>query len=291
MAAEAAHGAPAHAHATAHPDAGAVALPPVAKGLVALVAVVVALAWAVTWTTADDHMALLGQQVAGASPTSTGLFLLLSGIMMVAMMLPSGLPMVHAYHGLAALEAGPGEARLRTALFTTGYFVVWAAFTASALVALATFGALGATGAGALAPGVVLVAAGAYQLTGWKQFCLRHCRTPTAFIMTHWRKGRGGAVRMGLAHAAYCLGCCWLLMLVLFTAGAMSVLWMGVFTLLILGEKTWARGEAFGRAMGVLGILVGLAALGGAWMGWPVPPSGSAPGGMGGMGDMPGMRP
>jgi predicted metal-binding membrane protein len=133
------------------------------------------------------------------------------------------------------------------------------------------FGLMGTTGIAAYVPAVLLVAAGVYQLTAWKQFCLRHCRTPLGFLMGHWRPGRAGALRMGLEHAAYCLGCCWLLMLVLFTAGAMSVLWMGAFALLVLGEKVWSRGEGFSRAMGVAGIVVGLLVLALAFLA-PAPP-------------------
>lgn len=259
MAAETADAHAAHDHAHEAP-AG---LPRLAWGALALVGLTVAAAWAVTWASAADYDRLLLAQLRGAAPAETAQFLALSAVMMVAMMLPAGAPMFATYRGLAARDAGPGEARVRTALFGAGYFLAWALFTALSLAALAGFGVLGnAGGAAAYVPGALLVAAGAYQLTGWKQFCLRHCRSPVAFLMTHWRSGRAAALRMGLEHAAYCLGCCWLLMLVLFTAGAMSVLWMGVFALLILGEKVWSRGEAFSRAMGVLGIALGLVSLG-----------------------------
>lgn len=268
------------AHGHAHGDASETRLPPVAWGLVAVTGLVVAAAWLVTWRTAGDYMALLEAQLAGAAPTETLAYLALSGVMMVAMMLPSALPMVATYRGLARLDAGPAEARVRTALFAGGYFVVWTAFTALALAALMAFGLLGQLGGVArFAPGVLLVAAGAYQLTSWKDFCLRHCRTPAAFVMQHWRSGRAGAARMGLGHAAYCLGCCWLLMLVLFVAGAMSLLWMGLFAGLVLAEKLWTRGPQVTRAMGVAGILVGLLVLGLAWL--APPPPGAAMAGMG----------
>lgn len=263
-----------HAHHDHAPHDARGGLPRVAGGTLALGAATVLAAWLVTWRTASDYDALLMRQLEGAAPTEAMLFLALSGVMMVAMMLPSALPMLAAYRGLAAMDAAPGEARGRTWLFGAGYFAAWAAFTALSLVALAALGLMGSLGGtAALAPGLLLVAAGAYQLTGWKRFCLRHCRTPLAFIMTHWRKGRAGAARMGLEHAGYCLGCCWLLMLVLFVAGAMSVLWMGVFAGLILGEKLWSRGESFARAMGVLGIAVGAFAL---WAAWHAPQAAQA---------------
>ena len=246
------------AHAHPHPTEGEVRLPRLAWGTLLLVGATVAAAWGFTWAGAEDFDRL--------------------------MMLPSGAPMFAVYHGLATREVGPSEARLRTLLFGGGYFVVWAGFTALSLLALGAFGVLGsAGGAFAYVPGALLVAAGAYQLTGWKAFCLRHCRSPLSFLMTHWRSGRAAALRMGLEHAAYCLGCCWLLMLVLFTTGAMSLLWMGAFALLILGEKVWDRGETFSRAMGVLGLAVGFVALGAAAT--APPPSAEAEGsGMPGMG-------
>jgi predicted metal-binding membrane protein len=246
-------------------------LPPIAWAVVLAVGAVVAASWIATWLSADQYMALLERQLAGAAPADTLSYLALSGVMMVAMMLPSALPMVRAYRALVAKDAPAVEARLRSVLFTGGYFVVWTAFTALALAALMALGLMGAVGGpAAFVPGALLVAAGVYQLTGWKRFCLRHCRSPLAFLMTHWRSGRAGAARMGLAHAAYCLGCCWLLMLVLFVAGAMSVLWMGVFALLVLAEKTWSRGEGFSRALGIAGIAVGALVLGLAW-GAPAP--------------------
>jgi len=201
-------------------------------------------------------------QLAGSAPTDTLLFVGLSGAMMVAMMLPSALPMVRTYGSLATSEAGVKEGRSRTGIFVAGYFLAWTAFAAVSLVLLSAAGLMGeVTGPLRYVPGTLLIAMGIYQLTAWKQSCLQQCRTPTSFVLTRWRSGRRGALRMGLDHAGYCLGCCWLLMLVLFVAGAMGLLWMGVFSLLILGEKVWSRGELFSRAIGATGIAVGSVAL------------------------------
>jgi len=222
-----------------------------------LLGAVIATAWLLTWWTAADYGDLLMMQLAGAAPTDTLLFVGLSGAMMVAMMLPSALPMVRTYGSLATSEAGTGEGRSRVGIFVAGYFLVWTAFAAVSLILLSAVGLMGEVTGLRYVPGTLLIAMGMYQLTAWKQFCLRQCRTPTSFVLTRWRTGRRGALRMGLDHAAYCLGCCWLLMMVLFVAGAMSLLWMGVFSLLILGEKLWSRGELFSRAIGVTGIAVG----------------------------------
>lgn len=229
--------------------------------MTAVVVLVVAAAWIATWRTSDHLDGLLMAEVAGRQPADAVAFVVLSGVMMVAMMLPSALPMMAAVRGLAAREADEGEARLRTALFALGYVLVWTFFAAASLSALGAFGVLGGmTGRPALVPSIVLLAAGAYQLTGWKAFCLRHCRSPTAFLLGHWRSGQNGALRMGLHHALHCLGCCWLLMLVLFTAGAMSLLWMGAFAVLVAVEKLAPQGDRLSRAIGVAAIAVGAAA-------------------------------
>jgi predicted metal-binding membrane protein len=262
----------------AHPHE-AERLPRIAWGVLAATALVVLAAWVVTLRTAQDYDQLMAAQLAGVAPVSTVLFLALSAVMMVAMMLPSGLPMFAAYRAIAAKDEA-GQAGLRTFLFGSGYFAVWALFTAGSLVALMALGLMDElSGPVRFVPALLLVGAGVYQLTGWKQFCLRHCRSPIGFLATHWRKGARGALRMGLEHSAYCLGCCWLLMLVLFVAGSMSVLWMGVFAGFILAEKVGGPGERVARWLGVAGILVGLYALGFAWT-HPVLP---AVPGMGGM--------
>ena len=96
-----------------------------------------------------------------------------------------------------------------------------------------------------------LIAAGAYQLSPLKAACLRQCRSPAAFLSRHWRPGSGGAVRLGLLHGVYCLGCCWLLMALLFVGGVMNLLWVVTLTAIVAIEKLVPRGDWFGRAAGV----------------------------------------
>jgi len=219
-------------------------------------------AWVVTVATAGDFANLMMMQVSGGSPADPLAFVALTAVMMAAMMLPSALPMVEAHRGFVALDSGAAEALLESSSFAVGYLAVWTAATALALPVLALLGFIGSRGAPVpSAAGAVLVAAGIYQFTGWKKFCLRHCRSPMDFISTHFRKGRVGALRMGLSHAAYCLGCCWLLMLVWFVAGAMSLLWMAVFAGFILAEKVWSRGDWLSRAMGAASVAAGVALL------------------------------
>ena len=107
---------------------------------------------------------------------------------------------------------------------------------------------------GKLAPilgAVVVTAAGVYQLTPLKSVCLSHCRSPFSFVLNHWRAGTAGALRMGVEHGLYCLGCCWFLMVLLFAAGIMSLLWMAAITVFVLVEKLSPGGQWIARISGV----------------------------------------
>lgn len=106
--------------------------------------------------------------------------------------------------------------------------------------------------------GAILVAAGAYQLTPWKGACLTHCRSPLGFFMTNWREGQLGAIQMGVRHGAYCLGCCWALMCVLFIVGVMNLVWVAVLTGFVLLEKIGPAGTVVARVAGAAMVLVGI---------------------------------
>ncbi len=206
-------------------------------------------------------MALMATPMSPGGTADLTLFFVLLVVMMVAMMLPSALPMVLTYHGLTRLEAGrptkPADLSA-TGAFTSAYFVVWGAFAVVALLGLMALGLLGPlSGTLAFVPAGVLVAAGIYQVTRTKEVCLHHCQSPMGFVMTHWRSGRLGALRMGLDHAAYCIGCCWLFMLVLFVAGSMSLLWMGALSVVIFVEKLGPKQLVVSRAIGVLLVILG----------------------------------
>jgi predicted metal-binding membrane protein len=234
--------------------------------VVAVFVVVVVLAWIATVATANDLGNLMMLQLSGADPVARLSFLALVGVMMGAMMLPAAVPMLNTYRGLAALDSNQREAGMRTTVFAGAYLLLWLAFTGGALIVLLALGLLGMlSGLGLVVPGLLLVAAGAYQFTSWKSYCLSHCRTPVGFVLGHWRSGRVGAARMGFAHGIYCLGCCWVLMLVVFVTGAMSLLWMAGFSGLVLAEKVWSRGELFSRLIGGAAILGGAATL--VWLG------------------------
>jgi predicted metal-binding membrane protein len=110
--------------------------------------------------------------------------------------------------------------------------------------------------------GVVLVVAGAYQFTPWKQACLRACRTPLTFLSTHdFGRGLPGTLRAGVSHGAYCLGCCWALMAVLFAVGLMNLVWMAGIAVVFLAEKNWRYGAALTKVVGVATAVLGLVIL------------------------------
>ena len=231
----------------------------------AAVALAVGAAWYATWTSADVLMALMAPSLLRS--TDLVLFFALLVVMMVAMMLPSALPMILAYRGMTRLEAGrptkPAD-DAATSLFIAPYFLVWGAFGVGALLALMASGLLGAvTGPFVFASAVTLVTAGVWQVTRTKEVCLTHCTSPMSFVMHHWRSGRIGAIRMGFRHSLYCIGCCWLFMLVLFISGSMSLVWMGGISVVIFAEKLGGRTLLFSRVIGLLLVALGvLAAVG-----------------------------
>ena len=108
-----------------------------------------------------------------------------------------------------------------------------------------------------LALGATLVAAGLYQFTPLKRVCLSHCRSPLSFVMRHWRSGRLGALRMGIVHGAYCLGCCWALFAVLVAAGVMSLAWMLLLTLVVFVEKVLPLGRRVSASIGIVLTILG----------------------------------
>ncbi len=180
-------------------------------------------------------------------------------VMMIAMMTPSAAPMILLFaqvHRAREVERTPIPATL---VFLSGNLVVWFAFSA---VAALIQQALQATAL--LSPDVMrvtpilgallLLFAGLYQLSPLKRTCLSRCRTPLGFLMTEWRDGTRGTLVMGMRHGIYCVGCCWLLMALLFVAGVMNVLWVALIAGLVLVEKAVPGGVWISRAVGVLAM-------------------------------------
>jgi predicted metal-binding membrane protein len=188
-------------------------------------------------------------------------------VMMVAMMLPSAAPVTLLVAGIARKRAAAGGAfGTGTALFVLGYLAVWCAFAAVATAlqwGLDEAGLMSDTMALAnrIVAATVLVAAGIYQWTPLKEACLRRCRSPLDFLLFHWRDGGLGALASGIGHGAYCLGCCWMLMALLFVGGIMNLAWIAVIALLVLIEKTLPWGGWMGRATGAALIIWGAVTL------------------------------
>lgn len=191
------------------------------------------------------------------------LFLGMWIVMMIAMMFPAAAPMIIIFSNLHHKRRADNEGFIPTWVFVTGYLLVWTFFGVFAYFVNLIVGHLATSFPnlhkyGSLIGGAVLIAAGLYQLTPLKNVCLTHCRSPLHFIMHRWREGYLGALIMGMDHGAYCLGCCWGLMLVLFVLGIMNMAWMGILTIVIFIEKISKHGVIISRVAGGLLILLGL---------------------------------
>jgi predicted metal-binding membrane protein len=185
--------------------------------------------------------------------------------MMVAMMLPSAAPTVLLYAQVARkAEKQDRAVNVSAAIsaFALAYLVLWILFSLLAVALQWTLEQAGALSAmmslrGELLSGGLLIAAGLYQLTPLKTVCLRHCRGPAQFLADHYRPGVSGAWHMGLVHGVHCLGCCVVLMLLLFVGGVMNLIWIAALTLFVAIEKLAPFGERAAKAMAVLLVASG----------------------------------
>ncbi len=202
-------------------------------------------------------------------PWTTAYFVMMLGmwaVMMVGMMLPAAAPMILFFATFARRSRDQGHTVTPVGAFVAGYLVVWSAF---ALVATTLQWALDrlallSSHMSTISPvlgGIILVAAGLYQWSPLKDACLGLCRSPLAFIMGRWRAGAGGALRMGVEHGAFCVGCCWALMALLFVGGVMNLLWVAAITLAVLTEKLAPQGRWIAKAFGVALVLGGVWAI------------------------------
>lgn len=215
----------------------------------------------------------LGMRMSGAdvapwtASTLPALFLMWTE-MMVAMMLPSAAPMILIFSRLATQRSAQGRSFVPTGLFVLGYLAIWTCFSLIAAVAqwfLHGFALLSPEmrTTSPILGGILICAAGVFQFTPLKRCCLDFCRSPLTFLLTEWREGRGGAVRMGIKHGIFCAGCCWVLMALLFVAGVMNLVWVAVLSLLVLGEKLAPKSWHLAQIVGVFLLL---------WGGWILAP-------------------
>jgi predicted metal-binding membrane protein len=186
-------------------------------------------------------------------------------VMMVAMMVPTAAPMILLFATVNRRRREQQGPFVPTGVFLAGYVVVWSGF--AALATLAMWGLHSAAllssmmvSTSPLLGGALLVVAGIYQWSPLKRICLTHCRTPLGFLMGEWREGTWGALRMGLRHGSYCVGCCWVLMALLFVTGVMNLLWVAAIAAFVLVEKVAPAGPWLSRVTGLL------LAVGGAWV-------------------------
>ena len=187
-------------------------------------------------------------------------------VMMAAMMLPAVLPMVDVFAAVSRQRHHGSRAYARTTLFVGGYLIAWSGYSAVATAAhwlLERSGLLDTMmrSTSDLLAGGLFLAAGLYQWTPLKQACLRRCRSPLEFVLTHWRKGAAGAFIMGTRHGLYCVGCCWMLMLLLFVGGVMNIAWIAGLAAFVLLEKLAPAGGWVSRAAGAGLVLWGVATL------------------------------
>ena len=183
-------------------------------------------------------------------------------VMMAGMMLPSAAPVILLVLGVFR-RRGDRRARLSAGTFVAGYVLAWATF--SALAAGAQVGLHRAallsgdmSSRSTQLAGAILLIAGVYQWLPIKKACLTHCQSPLGFLAAHWREGAAGSLMMGLRHGAFCVGCCWALMTLLFVVGVMNLFWVAAIAAFVLIEKLTRQGLPIGRAAGVLLILWGL---------------------------------
>lgn len=230
----------------------------------AALAAIAALSWLYLWL----QLAPMPEMGAAAAfaPWSAADFALNAAMwwaMMPGMMLPSAAPMIMTFAAINRSKRARSRPYVPTAVFTAGYLLAWGGF--GVIATLVDWGleraALISPQTGRLGPmlgAVVIIAAGIYQLTPLKSVCLHHCRSPFAFVLNHWRDGALGALRMGVEHGLYCLGCCWLLMALLFAAGMMSLLWMALIAAFVLVEKLFPAGPWIARGSGAALLGVGV---------------------------------
>jgi predicted metal-binding membrane protein len=221
------------------------------------------LSWYYTVAMARDMGSMLLPQAHAWSGAELIMLFTMWIVMMVAMMLPSVTPTVLMFSRTRRAKGAPPAVISHTAWFVFGYLAVWTAFSLAVTLLqwrLQTGGLLSPDmistsarfGAG------LLLAAGVFQFTSLKHKCLAHCRSPLGFVMTQWRDGARGAFVMGWRHGAFCLGCCWALMALLFVTGVMNLLWIALLSIFVLLEKVLPAGQLVARASGTLLIVAGL---------------------------------
>jgi predicted metal-binding membrane protein len=231
----------------------------VGSGLISITA----LGWAyLVYDVQTNHCArMMGPAASPWTLTTFTTIFAMWTIMMIAMMVPSAAPMLLTFAAVNTMRQKSGRRYVPTSVFLVGYLIVWSAFSVLATIvqwALQRTALLNGTfeSGSRVLTGVILIAAGGFQFTPLKNRCLTHCHMPFQFITTQWREGHAGALAMGLRHGAYCVGCCWAIMALLFVAGVMNLWWIAVLSIFVLAEKLSPR--FFSRPLGSVLVFAGV---------------------------------
>jgi predicted metal-binding membrane protein len=224
-------------------------------------AALTALAWLylIRMPMSPHDLGALGARMLSALPSRWAdwpLTFLMWAVMMVAMMVPSASSMVMAYARIASARGA--RPALRVWSFVAGYIAMWTLF--SVIATASQIGLQQLALATPLVGAIILATAGIYQFTPFKRACLGRCQSSIGFLMTHWRDGARGAFRMGLQHGAFCVGCCWMLMALLFVVGVMNLAWVAALSAFVLLEKATRWGNAIAKVSGVA-LIVGAIAI------------------------------
>jgi len=241
--------------------------PDAATTLFALAAITALCWWYLVGLAIDMRQLPMAEMMAFQTWTPAYFFMmfLMWAIMMVGMMVPSATPMILLYRRVARYNRAP-HAALGTGLFVAGYLTAWFGFSLVATTAQWWLEELAVLtpmmkSQNVVFSGMVLILAGLYQWSPLKEACLRRCRGPLAFITQRWRPGVGGAWRMGLEHGGYCVGCCLLLMALLFVGGIMDLALIALIAILVLLEKLLPGGPLLARVLGTLAMALGIGLL------------------------------
>jgi predicted metal-binding membrane protein len=242
--------------------------------------VLAGLAWLYLWWDAARMSAMPSMSAGGGmgsmpmapvwEPGALALTFVMWSVMMVGMMLPSAAPAILLYGTMVKKNRERGSALPAVWIFAAGYLAVWTGFSLAATLLQAALQAGGLVtsmmvSASPWLTGGLLIAAGVYQWLPLKEACLEKCRAPLQFFLFRWRSGAGGAFAMGAEHGLFCVGCCWALMLLLFAAGVMNLLWVAALAGFVLVEKLLPAARLTGRIAGVAFVAVGAAILVGLW--------------------------
>jgi predicted metal-binding membrane protein len=255
----------------ATPSGGIEALLRRDRGVVAASLVLItALAWVYLWREWAAMQAMGGMSMAmpprELDATAFGLTFLMWAVMMVGMMLPSAAPTIQFYATIARKNGARGVILPDAWVFAAGYLLAWTTFSliATALQLALEHAALVSAmmvSTSRWLSGALFIVAGVYQWLPAKDACLGKCRQPAQFFMTHWRAGTAGTLRMGVESGAYCVGCCWAIMLVLFAVGVMNLVWVAAIAAFVLIEKLAPAGGVTARLAGILLAAWGLVLL------------------------------